>query len=431
MRIDKMAVLVLLAMFSAPVLAAGNLTVYGSGTLVSHVNTNSSNAVLNLSLNVTPSAGDGTVNITAINVTVSPIGFNAGNITAVEIKNATGLSLGSNTTNATGTGKFVISIPSGYFLSNTSNTTFLVFVNISRTATRNINFSLNITASDEIGTQGSNVTIATTSINSTAVFVQNLHANASVSPVFVDTSVINQSFVYTLVSTGADPVQNITVSVPSGYTSINLTAVQQGSSNLSTSLYSNTTVSNQINITLNTPVSDTFKVFFTANTSSSPVSSSAFASTITGSNLTGVSTDVVANQTNVTTKVLANVTDTLVSKTVAVVNGTDYWEFNFTVNLTETISGLLQFKMTNWNNTAGSVIDIVGGGTNLTTLRKDTDFNTTNKFNVKNDYNITDGLSYSGASGLVTIYLRQIIPSGTPISATWFTTYSILFRSAA
>jgi len=127
------------------------------------------------------------------------------------------------------------------------------------------------------------------------------------------------------------------------------------------------------------------------------------------------------------------VTNITASKTTAIVNGTDYWEFNISVNFTDMLTGLLQFKMTNWNNTEGKpVIPLTNGTDSFATLRNAFDFSSAAKYNITNDYNLTSGLSYSSTGpGLQTIFLRMIIPSGTEIASTWFSTYSMIFRSSA
>jgi hypothetical protein len=94
--------------------------------------------------------------------------------------------------------------------------------------------------------------------------------------------------------------------------------------------------------------------------------------------------------------------------------------------------------MANWNNTAGNSLNL----TNQTALTNTTRYyasmrlstNSSNTFSVTNDYNFTQGVSLTPAQGaavsnLYYVILRMIIPSGTQISSTWWTTYNTLFRS--
>lgn len=430
MRLTILTFLLVCA-FASPVLA-GNLTITAFGNvsaLSTYVNTKTNQTIFNL----TVAADTDDITINGLNISFTGTA-SVGNISNVTVYNSStsGLLLGHNST-FNSTPVFVnFSATGSSLVVKAGETRYLVVrYEIKSSATRYNTTGGNITGRGDIvanNTVVSNITLS--SSTSTPSQIQDLHANANVTPRFVDTNVINQSFAYTITATGADGIKNITINLPSGYPLVNITALERGGVNLTPNTdYTNVTLSNQINITLSNPTTQNLKVFFTANTSSSSVASTAFTATLDGGNLSSVSTDVISNQTNVTTKVLANVTDIVASKTVAIANGTDYWEFNFTINFTETVSGLLQFKMTNWNNIGGSSIPLVSGSTNLTTLRNNTVFETINKTNIRNDYNISDGLSYSGASGFVIVYLRQIIPAGTAISQTWFTTYSFIFRA--
>ena len=180
------------------------------------------------------------------------------------------------------------------------------------------------------------------------------------------------------------------------------------------------------------------RVNFTATINSTVVASSLFNSTITGGNLSGILTDPVPlDGANVTAKQILNVTNTKIIKSTAIINGTDYWEFNFTLNYTANISsgGLIQFKLTNWNSTTSDFINITNSncvGSRCATLRNGTDFNTTVKFNVTNDYEtLTKGISISAITenNLIDVTLRMIIPTGTIVSSNWQATYGFLFRA--
>ncbi len=444
-------VLAILLLLISPVFAAGNMSVTATSLAPIYANTNTSITALNLTFNVIQ-AGGNVVNITAINITINAT---AGNVSFAELRNATGATLGINSTVLTST-SFFVSITGGFAVTNTANRSMIVILNISRYATRQLNISVNISTAgiftddtaDNMTFNSSSGVISNSSV-SHGVQIQDLHANVSVSPRFVDTSAINQSFVYTIVPTGTDSIKSVLIWIPSNFTNINITSVTIDGSNMTA--HTNTTIGNMINITPNTPTSNRIEVYFTSNTSATPVASSLFNSSIYGAlsssglaNLSNITIDTTTvDAANVTTKQMLNVSDITITKGTAIVNGTDYWEFTFTLNYTTTTStsGLIQFKMTNWANNANQTLSITSatgataicGVTNCATLRSESSFNTTNKFNVTNDYeSFTKGLNASSVvqNSTIAVILRMVIPSGTPISSTWQTTYGILFRSS-
>jgi hypothetical protein len=84
--------------------------------------------------------------------------------------------------------------------------------------------------------------------------------------------------------------------------------------------------------------------------------------------------------------------------------------------------------MSNWTNSAGQSIALTSGLTNYATLRE----TSSNMINVSSDYNIASGVSFTAAQwGTKNVILKMIIPTGTPVSSSWWTTYSALFRSTA
>ncbi len=421
--------------FSMPIFAAGNLTVSRSSLLTpAYINTGS-NALMNITLNATV----GNVSITGIVINLTG-SSTVSNFSTFLIYNdsdnngAVGVSealLGSNATfNATTNSTVVnlsISVPA-----NTERHLLLV-LNVSSLATLRTNVSINITSNTSITTGGSdNITIPGGYINTTLAQIQSVHANATITPRFVDTSVPNQTFVYEIKPTGVEAISNITINLPAGYALRWLESIERAGSN-DTSLSANSTNSSIINITINTPTTNTVRVYFKANTSANPVNSSAFSSIITGSNLTNVAADPSNLTVNVTTRQLINVTNVNAIKTSALINGTDYWDFNFTLNITATTSGLIHFRMDAWNNTAGQTISL----TNQTEISSSTFYyatfrqNDANMMNVTTYYNYTRGISLSATENtLYYMALRMVIPSGTPVSSSWWTTYSLLFRSS-
>lgn len=437
--------LVLLLFFAVPAFAVGNLTVFSVPLSQPPVyaNTNQSVNVLNLTLNVTAGSGaDGVINITSINVTVtnsSEGNLSAGNISAVEIRNSTGFPIARNTSvNTANNMTFTISIPGGLTI-NTSNATIWIAINISRSATRFLNISVNITGPGEIGTNSTvnNITISGVSIKSNGVQIQNLHSNATISPRFVDTGVENQSFTYTLVPpTGTDAIRNINISFPANYTFSKLISIMVGGG-VPDGATNNTAV-NGINISLSTATTQTIQVNFTANTSTNPIQNRAFSSTIDGGNLSAVSADPTVEGVNVSTQPILNLTNVTITKSTAIINGTDYWEFNFTLNYTANIStgGLTQFRLTDWNTSSGSTLALnnsLCAGSRCASLRNETSMNTTGKFNITNDYeSFIKGITVSSITqgSLITLVLRMVIPSNAPVSSNWQAAYGFLFRAA-
>jgi hypothetical protein len=245
----------------------------------------------------------------------------------------------------------------------------------------------------------------------------------------VDTNTINQTLVLTITPTGRTPINKTVITIPAGYSFVNVSTVQYNGVN-STSDLSITTSPNYINITANTPSNATLnpiKVWFNVNTSVA-YASGLFTPAIWGEGINGISGDVVS--VNVTTQQLVNNVTITPTKMAAIVNGVDYWEFNFTLNITANATGLLQFKMSNWTDTSGNRMNISDGTTAYATLRNTSDFATTNKININSSY--VDGVGITKVATqneLFTVILRMIIPSGTPISNSWMTTYGILFRA--
>jgi hypothetical protein len=305
--------------------------------------------------------------------------------------------------------------------------------------------SANINKSYDVGTtQEDNVTIGSSNISSESQ-IQDAHATASVSPKFADTNVTNQSFGYTITPTGSDTFNIINITLPTGYTITNVTEVRYGASVLYNSTYSSAAVTfldKLVNVNYSigfTTSGGIISINFTANTNSSQVASTPFASTVSGGNLTYVNTTTeTVNATNVTTKQLFNVLGVTAIKTSAVVNGTDYWEFNLTLNFTENLNvtgGLIQFRMTNWSSAEGYNLPL----TNQSELSNTTAYyaslrlsnDATKIFNISNVYNFTQGISIAPvANYLYYVVLKMIIPSATNVSSTWWSTYYTLFRSS-
>lgn len=425
-----MKFLVLAAVFSlfllSPAFAAGNLNVTSTNLAPVYINTRTVTNMLNLTMNSTV----GNTNITSLNVTISG-NATVGNVSSIVLINATGSTIASSTTFNTTTSKFAVSIPAGFNASSGANTSFIIAVNLSGSAVKT-NISLQIESSAVFGVDAtSNVTFDAGFVNSTESIIQDTHANASISPNFVDTSVINQTLVYNVVSTGQDKLNGTIITIPSSYNFVNISNIELDGVN-NTAIETVTTSPNYINITLSITKSK-IKVFFNVNTSNTRVNSSAFTSTISGGNFTNVTTDTVSPGINATTQQLINVTNVALAKGAAIVNGTDYWEFNFTLGFTANVTGLLQFKMSDWTDASSSVntFRINTSTVYYATLRNNTNnFTDTNgKFNISTSYVENTGLTRTVTdSGTLTLVLRMIIPLGTPISSSWASTYGFLFR---
>jgi hypothetical protein len=394
------------------------------------VNTRSNMTVFNLTIH----ADNITANVTGINITLTG-NATGGNVSKVFVFNAStsGTLLGTNTSvnaNLTSGSAMFVNFSTPLLMGKDTRTGLFVLFEIASNAKSGSTIGGNLTSVGDV--VANSTVVANVSLpNSTLATIRDVHANVSISPRFVDTSVANQTFVYTFNITGGDSVINLTISLPSGYTLINITAVERGGTNLTSDLVTNTTLANQINVSLITSTINLIKIYFIVNTSSSSVASSEFNSTMDSVGLQRVATDtLLLNQTNVTTQPILNATDVKILKSTAIVNGTDFWEFNFTLNYTATIpsGGLIQFKLTNWSATISGVVrnlsitnasgDVICGVSNCATLRNEANFNTTNKFNVTNDYeSLTKGISVSSTTlgSLVTFTLRMVIPSGTPI----------------
>ncbi len=424
-----MRILVLVAIFTAfllsPVFAVGNLNITSTNLAPTYINTRTVTNMLNLTMNST----NGNTNITAINVTIAG-NATVGNITGVFLLNSTGSTIASSTTNSTAS-KFTVSIPAGFNASSGANTSFVIAINLSGSATKS-NVSVQIASSVEFGVDsGSNVTLVSGFVNSTESQIQDIHANVSIYPQFVDTNVINQTIFYIIMPTGRDAIKNITITIPSGYNFTNISTVELDGSNITSNI--TTTAPNYINVTATTSTTNRIKITFNVNTSSTRVNATAFTSTIDGGNLTGISTDLTsAGSTNVTTQQIINGTNIEILKGAAIVNGTDYWEFNFTLSFSANLAGTIQFKMTNWTDASNTTLGIYSGATYYVTLRNNTNFSDSNgKFNVTNVYGDNNvGVNQSITdSGALKLTLRMVIPLSTKISSTWAATYNFLFRT--
>jgi hypothetical protein len=405
---------------AAPAFASGNLTVVSHSIAPLYINTNSSTAMMNITLNST----SGNVTVTGINITFLN---NSANVALVQIVNATDI-LGSSSAFVDN----VTSIQMNYNVTSAANATIGVVILLNSSAPSGGNVSLNISSAGVDA--GSNVTLDSVPASSR---IQNLHATAFLSPLFVDTGVVNQSLSYIFAPTGTDGFANVSISVPVQYVLVNVTEVRKGTTiyyneNISTASVFFNRSSGAINIS-NIPLGnpDNLTVSFLVNTSSSFVDGIAVNSTISGSNISSVAAQVIGSNTTLYTFQMANITNVKISKGVAIANGTDYWEFNLSLIFNANISGMVQFMLSNWTNSIGQTMVLQNSTLNgyYATLR---DISNSSRYsNITNQYT-SQGLILQNCCSTTTAYtliLKMIIPAGTPSSSSWGSTYSMIFRS--
>ena len=382
-------------------------------------------------LNITVFANDTPLSIGAVNVS---LGSFAGNLSSVRILNSASTVLGINSSFNVSSSTIYVNLSNPMNISAHANDTLLIVYEVSPSATLRISGEANITSTADLS---ANVTFSGTyPISSSLIQLQDLHANATISPRYVDTNVFNQTFLYTITPTGSDLVKNISVVIPSDFSNIVLASVKRGGTTLDSTQgdFTNSTTGGRINISLTTTTNQAIIVNFTANTSASETGNITFNSTIGGGNMSEIVADYI--NTGVTTRQLIRIHNVAGVKTTALPNGTDYWEFNFTINVTETTSGMIHFRTSSWNNSASQIINL----TNTTVIDNNTGYyaslylatNSTRIFNVTTYYNITRGIQLSAtANNLYYVALKMIMPSTAPVSSTWWTIYSMLFRSDA
>lgn len=394
--------------------------------------------------NITVIPQNSIANVTGLNITINSAatGNVSANISKVHVFNSSinGLLLGSNSSinpNLTSGSQIFVNFSTPLILNNGQRTGLFVVFELANKSTRGVTIGANLTGGGDIVSNLTTVLNASLP-NFTVSSIRDLHYNASISPRIVDTSVDNQSFIYTLTPTGTDNASTVLINIPSSFTNLSIINVTRGTSaaNL-TSGVTNTATSSLFNVTFDTASNERVEVYFKANTSSSVVSSIAVNSSIYSVesglvNIINASTDAVLNNlTNVTTMNIINRTTVIISKGVAVLNGSDFWEFNFTATFNETVTGTLHFKMTNWTDSNNNLINLASCTPSCATIRQNTNASlNTSKINITNNFDPNYGLGMSPTRGnLTTLFLRMIVPAGSAVSQTWFATYVLLFRS--
>lgn len=437
-----LAIIVALAvLFSSTSFAYMNVT-NNYTDLWSQSNLSSNVTMLKLTFNLSDNT---TVNITRINFT-----FGSTNATLIANANLANLTVcvydslvnQSNMTGCNGTWSGnVTSVLVGRNVTNSTNLILFVVYRINMTGVpypTSVNIS--ITSNSSIENDNASIYINNTfPISSSNTEIRIVRAYASITPSFVDTNVTNQTFMYNILNLSNDSFEKLKITVPGGFALVNVINWSYVKSDTTTTSGTGCStncsmVGNEINISDVVGIRNV-TIYFNANTNASALNSIAFNSTIEGTNVANISTTTIASSTNVTTKPLISIVNISAIKNSAFINGTDYWEFNFTLNITDAAIGMVQLKMGNWNSTAlGTNLSLQNGTSgNITyyaTLRGATDFATTNKCNLTNDYNASQGV-YINSTGAVlySAVLRMVIPLGTLPTNDWWTTYKILFRT--
>lgn len=456
MKIKTILIFILISLVLYRISYGANLNVTSNRVDLPHyVNTGSNITMLNLTLSRNETSNE-TIKITNI-----IINFNSTNETlnasitnlVVCIYNSTinesqklGCSSRWNVSNDINRTNVTIS---NFTISNNENKTILIVYEINRSVITPINVSLFLT-NDSLITNATNITISFLNgqiYNQTSRYfssnftqIQDLHASAKLLPRYVDTNVKEQEIVYIINSSGKDDIRSIILEVPSNFSIVpsNIKFVITKSDNTTATFSSCTDLCNlncsdicKINITSQAGIKLSI-INISLNTTKDE-GNFTFNSKIYGENLSDVSTDVNESGTTLFVRQLFNITNVGVMKNIAIVNGSDYWLFNFTIIGNANASGLLQFKMNDWrSDSKNAIIPITNGtGDNATYYASMwLSGNESNAFNVTNEYNINRGIRLNLTENRnYTLILKMIIPKGTPIASDWWTTYSMLFRS--
>lgn len=448
------------AMFSAmPAFAAGNLTVTNGSLSQFSSSGDFWNTGLNVILNISFNATVGDVNVSAILVNISGTA-NTSNITGIFVYNDSNSNaiidpsetlLGSNTSLNISRNFSFVNFTTNLSVPKDTKRNVLIAFNISRSAFRFNTTGAQISINSSIRTGdaeiGDNITISTGSINSTVKQILDMHANASLTPRVVDTNVSQQMLVLTITPSGTETVNRTRIDIPVGYSLVDVIDVYVGGV-IQNRSFDGSVGNNKVgiimgsttfNITTNTGgVSSAIKINFTVNTNLSSQGSAKFTTTIF-SNISFIDSDVYNEELNVTTTQLIQILSVGGTKTAALMNGTDYWEFTITVNFTSNLTaGLLQFKMSNWTSSAGTINLTNSTATGTANLRMSNEtINAGRHQNVTDNYNVSTGIQFNTTSDVLSpitnrvkqFVLRVTIPSSAPVSTNWYSVFSLLFRS--
>jgi hypothetical protein len=256
-------------------------------------------------------------------------------------------------------------------------------------------------------------------------------ANGTISPRYVDTSVINQTFVYTVNSLN-ESVDMIMINSSGAhvFTGVSDVTINGESCRPTSCIGGNVTVeSNRINITFTTPASvgTTVNITFNTTTPSSYNISNFTAYVSNGNGISLAASDGTVFNTSVTTLQMINISKVEMTKGTALLNGNDYWEFKFTLAFAASQPGLVQFRMNDWLDNSNQRLNL----TRCTyiycaSFRNESSFSIPGKFNVTTSYADNIGITRTSVTDF---YLRMVIPPGSPPSNSWSTSYNVLFRA--
>ncbi|MFC2143567.1 hypothetical protein ACFLQN_04155 [Candidatus Aenigmatarchaeota archaeon] len=464
--------------FVSPVFADGTLNITkGALTTPSFINTKTVTPLFNLTFNVTDTGVTTHINVSSMFFNLTGTAY-SGNISGIFIYNDTNnngvidlddeLVTNSNAWNETNIQNAVMQInfTNNISVLNQTEKYFIVALNLTSNAEEILTTGLNMSFNESV-TTGDTATIIdfapVTYIDSTNPQIQDVHASVNITPRYVDTGVENQTFSLTLTPTGTNNFTNISVIMPSGYELVQVTWIRHGTKILRNTSWTNTSAINIttgttnftiVNLTSNNTVGsslgagfgDTVTINYTVNTSLTALAEMPFNITLDGANLTGIAVDYSTNNINVTTIAeLAKIESMTITKGTAIVNGTDYWEINYSINVSQDVSGLIHMRMSEWNATVGGAtrnLNLTNATTHMhtssdtvyyATFRNETNFATSNKINVVYQFNITAGIRTTSTydNQIQTFIMRMVVPTGTPIASAWTSTSAVLFRSDA
>jgi len=457
--------------FVAPGFGLLNVTEISGFTSPSHVNTGTPTAMLFLFFN----ASGEVVNFTAINVSIGG-SLTYGNFSNLMVYNDTNNNrvldldidtiLGTSSRVNETTKNSTVTLDSTLVIAQDNNASLFIVVNLSSNAYVNLsirsNFSINITGNESIIAQAGTINLSNSLrvADTGLINVTSLHSDVELFPKrtsgnrgsVVDTNVENQTLTIQMNVTGDDFINKTQIRMPENYTVISLlNLTKNGANKSSASDFTGAVGGRDVNISFAADETlkkgDNVTIIFHVNTSrlaqaSTEVKFYLHSANITAANFTGSADMNQSGAMNITTKALIQVSSIQGVKTAALANGTDYWEFRFVINFTDNVTGLLQFKMNPWNNSNTQIMNLTNSTDGI--VRNTTakfanlrlDENNTRNMSVFTTFNITDGIYLTEANSACCtintnydILLRMTIPSGTAVSSSWFTLYTMLFRT--
>lgn len=398
-------------------------------------------------------------NLTMINLTLNLSGVKAVKIESISIKLNTTSNKNANETNLVvcvfNSSSSLINCSSNWkgnetnitfsnlVITNDTVTNLLIVAQLNENLFTPLNFSILLENNDSIALNDSGVIITGNfPISSEFIEVHDLHANGEIRPRFVDTNVVKQKFIVIINKTGDESFDRVHILLPSILNLSNVTLYEWGTGQDSCSSPGCVFSGNEINITRSG--TNYLKITFLATTINT-TSVGSIEAKIYNSYLSDVDVDEkTTGSFNVTIKNLLQIIDQNVMKGAAIINGSDYWLFNITFNLTAPVNGTFQFKMSNWTRWSNSSFSIplvsnnyyyAWFGKNLTTIKAQGVSNSSTSNDrtfITNTYGQeTHGLSFSYSESPFTIFVKMIIPNNSSYCcySDWFAQFWALFRA--